>query len=999
MKNYCYCCMKELPEGAHICPFCGYDNSRPQNDRLLLPEGSILNGKYLVGKKLGKGGFGITYIGRELQLDIIVAIKEYFPSGLSTRDFNAKSVLISTSGEYDPERFRAGEEDFRNEVQRLTKFNSPYIAHVREYFLENNTAYIVMDYVDGVSFSDEIKAQGRIPWERVLSLMLPLMPELDKLHQQDLIHRDIKPENIKIVHDSDTGKEFPVLLDFGAARSFTAELTGDYTAVLTPGYAPLEQYKTHSKQGAFTDVYALCAAIYKAITGETPTPAIDMVDGEESIKPISSFGIDIPAYVEKALMHGLALKSQDRTQNMRELYYELTTPPSDTGANVQKEKSSASANEVLKKTDDSDAKSKSKDSGRNPDSPAPAVQHEKHEDKHEAVRREAPKAVEKKPVKPQRKSILRFLLPLAALIAVCVVLTQVYGRTPVSIESIESAEVELDSTPGEQDPQKLYELGLEAGRAKDYETAFEYFQPAAEQGHADAQNSLGDCYYYGRGVEQDYDEAVKWYRLAAEQGNATAQTNLGYCYKAGRGVDQDYTEAVKWYRLAADQGYADAQNKLGWMYETGRGVEQDYAEAVKWYRLAAEQGNATAQTNLGYCYKAGRGVDQDYTEAVKWYRLAADQGYADAQNKLGWMYETGRGVEQDYAEAVKWYRLAAEQGNATAQTNLGYCYKAGRGVDQDYTEAVKWYRLAADQGYADAQNKLGWMYANGCGVEQDYTEAVKWYRLAADQGNATAQNNLGLMYENGYGVEQNFTEAVKWYQLAADQGDADAAKKVKELATALPPTASTLSQKSSSDIDYSSLEVGDIITFGSYEQDNDSSNGKEDIEWQVLAREGSRVFLISKYALDCQPYNTDWTDVTWENSTLRTWLNGTFLDNAFTSSEQAVIAQTTVTADKNPKFNTNPGNATTDKVFLLSIEEAKKYFPSHSARWCEATAFADAKGALIVYDNSWWWLRSPGCRQDYAAGVSTDGSVSHNGDYVHLNYNAVRPALWIDLGS
>ncbi len=855
MKNYCYCCMKELPEGSHICPFCGYDNSRPQNDRLLLPEGSILNGKYLVGKKLGKGGFGVTYIGRELQLDIIVAIKEYFPSGLSTRDFNAKSVLISTSGEHDPERFRAGEEDFRNEVQRLTKFNSPYIAHVREYFLENNTAYIVMDYVDGVSFSDEIKAQGRIPWERVLSLMLPLMPELDKLHQQDMIHRDIKPENIKIVHDSDTGKEFSVLLDFGAARSFTAELTGDYTAVLTPGYAPLEQYKTHSKQGTFTDVYALCAAIYKAITGETPTPAIDMVDGEESIKPISSFGIDIPAYVEKALMHGLALKSQDRTQNMRELYYELTTPPSDTGANVQKEKSSASANEALKKTDDSDAKSKSKDSGRNPDSPAPAVQHEKHEDKHEAVHREAPKAVEKKPVKPQRKSILRFLLPLAALIAVCVVLTQVYGRTPVSIESIESAEVELDSTPGEQDPQELYELGLEAGRAKDYETAFEYFQPAAEQGHADAQNSLGDCYYYGRGVEQDYDEAVKWYRLAAKQGNATAQTNLGYCYKTGRGVEQDYTAAVKWYRLAADQGYADAQNKLGWMYANGRGVEQDYAEAVK------------------------------------------------------------------------------------------------------------------------------------------------WYRLAADQGNATAQCNLGLMYENGYGVEQNFTEAVKWYQLAADQGDADAANKVKELATALTPTASTSSQKSSSDIDYSSLEVGDIITFGSYEQDNDSSNGKEDIEWQVLAREGSRVFLISKYALDCQPYNTDWTDVTWENSTLRTWLNGTFLNNAFTSSEQAVIAQTTVTADKNPKFNTNPGNATTDKVFLLSIEEAKKYFPSHSARWCEATAFADAKGALIVYDNSWWWLRSPGCRQDYAAGVSTDGSVSHNGDYVHLNYNAVRPALWIDLES
>ena len=193
-------------------------------------------------------------------------------------------------------------------------------------------------------------------------------------------------------------------------------------------------------------------------------------------------------------------------------------------------------------------------------------------------------------------------------------------------------------------------------------------------------------------------------------------------------------------------------------------------------------------------------------------------------------------------------------------------------------------------------------------------------------------------------------------------------------------------------------QVGDIVTFGAYEQDNDSSSGKEALEWQVLAREGSRMLLISKYALDCQPYNTKWTAVTWENSTLRAWLNGTFLNNAFSSSEQAAIVQTTVTADKNPEYDTDPGNATTDKVFLLSIAEAEKYFPSDSARKCKATAFAVAKGAYVYFNGySCCWLRSPGDIQDNAAYVHNGGSVAHYGlnvDYVHY---AVRPALWIDL--
>lgn len=201
--------------------------------------------------------------------------------------------------------------------------------------------------------------------------------------------------------------------------------------------------------------------------------------------------------------------------------------------------------------------------------------------------------------------------------------------------------------------------------------------------------------------------------------------------------------------------------------------------------------------------------------------------------------------------------------------------------------------------------------------------------------------------------------------------------------------------------------VGDTITFGAYEQDNNTSNGKEAIEWTVLDKDGMSLLLVSKQALDCQQYNTSYTDVTWESCSLRKWMNGTFLNKAFNAEEQAQIQNTTVSADKNPEYNTNPGNATTDKVFLLSINEVEKYFNSDEARKCAPTAYAKAQGAYTSdsYKTAsgaatcWWWLRSPGYSQSSAATVGTDGSVNYAGDGVLTDLDAVRPALWINLDS
>lgn len=197
--------------------------------------------------------------------------------------------------------------------------------------------------------------------------------------------------------------------------------------------------------------------------------------------------------------------------------------------------------------------------------------------------------------------------------------------------------------------------------------------------------------------------------------------------------------------------------------------------------------------------------------------------------------------------------------------------------------------------------------------------------------------------------------------------------------------------------------VGDIVYFGKYEQDNDVSNGAEDIEWIVLAKKEDSHLVISKYALDCKPYNETNESVTWQASSLRSWLNDDFHNKAFTEEESNQIPTVRVAADENPNYGSNPGFETSDKIFLLSIKEAEQFFATDNARRCASTAFAKAQGAYTSFDYQTsrcksacrWWLRSPGNNQSCAAYVGSGGDVYFSGYYVDYANVSVRPALWI----
>ena len=189
-----------------------------------------------------------------------------------------------------------------------------------------------------------------------------------------------------------------------------------------------------------------------------------------------------------------------------------------------------------------------------------------------------------------------------------------------------------------------------------------------------------------------------------------------------------------------------------------------------------------------------------------------------------------------------------------------------------------------------------------------------------------------------------------------------------------------------------SIDEGDVITFGTYEQDNNTSNGKEKIEWKVLRVEGNKAFVISVYALDCMNYNTSFTETTWAQCTLRSWLNNEFINSAFTTSDQTKILTTTVEPHSNPNYGTNQGNATQDKIFLLSMSEVEQY----SVYACRGTAYTKAVGAYVVNNHCCWWLRTMGSLSLGACGVYDGGEIYTT---AITDYFGVRPAMWIDISN
>ena len=305
-----------------------------------LRKGTRLIGRYTIEGVLGQGGFGITYLGIDELHEKKVAIKEFFPQGIVTRNIEYQdTVTVTFVGEKD--NYEKGKERFLKEARTMAKFSKDEgIVKALDFFEINNTAYIVMEYLEGITLKQYLRENQRIAPEDLIELLVPLIESLDEIHSQGMIHRDISPDNIMVLPDGRIK-----LMDFGAARDYTEFGEKSLSIVLKPGYAPPEQYQTHGIQGPWTDIYALCATMYKCITGENPPDAIDRVM-DDSLKKISEFGIVIPPQEEAAIIKGMSVSAKDRYQDIKDfcedLYggYEETSVPENKESEVEIETSS-----------------------------------------------------------------------------------------------------------------------------------------------------------------------------------------------------------------------------------------------------------------------------------------------------------------------------------------------------------------------------------------------------------------------------------------------------------------------------------------------------------------------------------------------------------------------------------------------------------------------------------------------------------------------------------
>lgn len=309
-NQLCFRCFK-LKGGYDVCPYCGYVEDIRAKQVYQLAPGTILRDRYIIGTGIGFGGFGITYKAFDTVLSIVVAVKEFYPAGLVNRGDGEVKVGVF-SGEKEQE-FKRQLKRFLEEAKNMAVFSKEKdIINVYDYFEENQTAYIIMEYVDAPLLKERLKKEGKFKPEEAVAYMSAILKALSKIHAHGIIHKDISPDNIFL-----TGKEAVKIFDFGAASFPKAETGRSDAVVVKAGYTPPEQYRAKETEGAFSDVYAAGAVLYEMITGEKPIEAPDRTVCDELKRP-GEFGVFVEQWLESVILKALVLNPEKRFQTAEE---------------------------------------------------------------------------------------------------------------------------------------------------------------------------------------------------------------------------------------------------------------------------------------------------------------------------------------------------------------------------------------------------------------------------------------------------------------------------------------------------------------------------------------------------------------------------------------------------------------------------------------------------------------------------------------------------------
>lgn len=503
---------------------------------------------YKIEGYLGEGGFGITYLARHNRLQDLVAIKEYFPSEFSLREQDSTVIPKSSS----QETYAWGLERFLNEAKILIRFKHPHIIMVRDYFEMNGTGYIVMDYEVGQTFKAWLKEQffitGEPPLEKkLLDIIIPILDALTTLHEEKFLHRDIKPDNIYIRTNGT-----PVLLDFGASRQALGDKSQSLSMILSPGYAPKEQYSSRGNFGPWTDIYAVCATLYYAVTGHKLPSSTDRGDARDE-------GEDdplIPAqevckgqystHFLQAIDAGLAYLPKDRPQTAKEFQialqgeeYQKTSVDDDRTIVLQTKTKTATSDEVAALTEAVVAattflNSTQKLATKELTAKKTATKQTASNELELASEKTVPKKITVKKITAKKSKFKKINLSYKNWLTIVVVAVIVIGlnlfglkmqlfEMKWALNNLVSGDSQAVKQPEVEAALQKAQADMENGGRNRQKSAIKSLTDLAEKGDADAMRLLGVAYYQGTGVKQDYEKACQWYEQAADAGNKKAQ--------------------------------------------------------------------------------------------------------------------------------------------------------------------------------------------------------------------------------------------------------------------------------------------------------------------------------------------------------------------------------------------------------------------------------------------------------------------------------------------
>lgn len=312
----CMGCMEEYNEKSSTCPKCGYSTNDNTETYHLLPE-TVLDGRYIIGKAIGAGNYGVTYIAWDSTLQQKVAIKEYLPGDSATRLANKTEIKVYE--DENGQEFKAGMEQFVVEAKKLAKLHGVHgIVQVYDSFYANQTAYIVMEYLQGESLGERLKRSGKMPIKDAFEIITQVSKALIEVHGIGMLHRDVAPDNIFLTNEGKIK-----LLDFGSSRFVSEQKSKSLSVILKAGYSPVEQYISKGKQGPWTDVYAVAATFYRMITGVVPVESIER-GVKDTLKSPSSLGVKISKGMENALKNALCIDAENRTQSMEKFLEDMS---------------------------------------------------------------------------------------------------------------------------------------------------------------------------------------------------------------------------------------------------------------------------------------------------------------------------------------------------------------------------------------------------------------------------------------------------------------------------------------------------------------------------------------------------------------------------------------------------------------------------------------------------------------------------------------------------